>query len=64
VTDAAVLEAPAEAMRRAALDAVRQWKFKPSTLEGEPVSVRGKLTFYFVIDKDSKARVENPKQFQ
>lgn len=64
VTDAVVLEAPAPVMGEAAVAAVRQWKFKPSSLDGKPVSVRGKLTFYFVVDKDKKGRVENPKQFQ
>ena len=64
VTEAAALEAPAATLGQAVVDAVKQWKFKPSSLEGEPISVRGKLTFYFVIDKDRKGRVENPKQFQ
>lgn len=64
VTDAVVVEAPAPSMGQAAVDAVKQWKFKPSSLAGKPISVRGKLTFYFVFDKDKKGRVENPKQFQ
>lgn len=64
VTDAVVLEAPSPSLGQAVVDAARQWKFKPSSLDGKPISVRGKLTFYFVIDKDKKGRVENPKQFQ
>lgn len=64
VTDAVVLEAPSQAIGRAVVEAARQWKFKPSTLGGKPISVRGKLTFYFVIGEDGKGRVENPKQFQ
>jgi TonB family protein len=64
VTDASVLESPSPGIGQAVVEAVRQWKFKPSTLNGEPISVRGKLTFYFVIGKDGRGRVENPKQFQ
>ncbi len=64
VTETAVIEAPAPSIGQAVVDAARQWKFKPSSLDGKPISVRGKLTFYFVIDKDKKGRVENPKQFQ
>jgi TonB family protein len=52
VTAVTVIEAPAPSIEKAAIEAVRQWKFQPSkTLKGDPVSVRGKLTFYFVLDK-------------
>jgi TonB family protein len=64
VTDTAVLEAPSAGLGQAVVAAVKQWKFTPSSLNGEPISVRGKLTFYFLIDKDKKGRVENPKQFR
>jgi TonB family protein len=64
VTDASVLEAPSPGIGQAVVEAIRQWKFKPSTLDGKPISVRGKLTFYFVIGEDGRGRVENPKQFQ
>jgi TonB family protein len=64
VVDTAVLEAPSPTIGQAVIDAVKQWKFKSSSLDGKPVSVRGKLTFYFVIDKDKKGWVENPKQYQ
>ncbi|MBA3240471.1 MAG: energy transducer TonB [Acidobacteria bacterium] len=64
VTDAVVLEAASPDIGQAVIDAVKQWKFKSSSLDGKPISVRGKLTFYFVLDKDKKGRVENPKQFQ
>jgi hypothetical protein len=43
---------------------MKQWKFKPSKLEQKPVSIRGKITFYFVIDEKGKGAVQNPKQFQ
>ncbi|HKN83583.1 MAG TPA: energy transducer TonB, partial [Pyrinomonadaceae bacterium] len=64
VTEANIIEAPATIVGQSVIDAIKQWKFRPSTLNGEPISVRGKLTFYFVLDKDGKGRVENPKQFQ
>src|SRR6202040_3412128 len=64
VTEATILEAPASIIGQAVINAIKQWKFKPSTYKSEPISVRGKLTFYFVLDKDGKGRVENPKQFQ
>jgi hypothetical protein len=64
IVDTAVLEAPSPIIGQAVIDAVKQWKFKSSSLDGKPVSVRGKLTFYFVIDKDKKGWVENPKQYQ
>lgn len=65
VTEVLILEAPARAIGQAVSDAAKQWKFNPSaTADGVSVSIRGKLTFYFVIDKDGQARVENPKQFR
>jgi protein TonB len=35
------------AFARAAIDGVRQWKFKPYTLNGRPVSVQTNLTLKF-----------------
>lgn len=64
VTDAVVVEAPSPSIGQAIITAVKQWKFTPSTLKGQPISVRGKLTFYFVLDEKQNARVENPKRFQ
>jgi outer membrane biosynthesis protein TonB len=34
----------------AALDAIRQWKFKPGTLNGNPVPVYYNLTVNFRLD--------------
>lgn len=34
----------------AALEAVRQWKFKPATLEGKPITVKYTLTFRYRLD--------------
>lgn len=65
VTQVAILEAPANSISEALVKALKQWKFVPSkTKDGKLVSIRGKLTFYFRIDKDGKGRVENPKQFR
>src|SRR5687768_2306359 len=59
------LEAPSKSIGDAVVTAVKQWKFVPSKKEdGTPVSVRGKLTFYFEIDKDGNGRVQNPKQYR
>lgn len=64
VTDTTIVEAPTPSLGQAVITAMKQWKFTPSTLKGEPISVRGKLTFYFVIDENQKGHVENPKRFQ
>lgn len=59
-----VLEAPDEEIKQSTLDAVRQWEFNPAFTgdERKPVRIRGKLTFYFVIDGQG-ARVQNPRRF-
>jgi TonB family protein len=65
VVNTAVLEAPSRSIGDAIVTAVKQWKFAPSKKEdGTPVSVRGKLTFYFEIDKEGKGLVKNPKQYR
>lgn len=64
VTEVVVLTAPDSAIRKSIEDALAKWKFTPSKLGEKPVSVRGKITFYFVIDAKGKGKVENPKQFQ
>jgi len=38
-------------LNQAAVDAVKQWKFKPGTLEGKPVDVIYTLTVNFNLDK-------------
>ncbi len=60
VADVRVIEAPDESIKAAVLDAVRRWKFRPSTVNGEPIRIRSKLTFYYV-NKKGKARVKNPR---
>ena len=37
-------------LQGAAVSAARQAKFAPTTLNGEPVKIRGVLTYNFVID--------------
>jgi len=65
VVSTSVLEAPSKSIGDAVVVALKQWKFVPSKKEdGTPVSVRGKLTFYFEIDKEGNGRVQNPKQFR
>lgn len=65
VVNASVLETPSRSIGDAVVIAVKQWKFVPSKkIDGTAVSVRGKLTFYFEIDKDGKGLVQNPKQFR
>lgn len=59
-----VLEAPDSEIGEAVVAAVRKWKFKPSFIRGKPVNIRGKLTFYCVIDQKGIGRVQNPKQFR
>lgn len=65
VVNTTVLEAPSKSIGEAVVVALKQWKFVPSRKQdGTPVSIRGKLTFYFEIDKEGNGRVQNPKQFR
>jgi TonB family protein len=64
VVEVEVLEAPDAEIGEAIVNAVRHWKFKPSSIRGKPVNIRGKLTFYCVIDPKGIGRVQNPKQFR
>jgi len=38
-------------LSRAALEAVRQWKYRPYYLNGEPVDVETQITVNFVLDR-------------
>jgi TonB family protein len=65
VVSSYILEAPSKSIGDAVVSATKQWKFVPSKKQdGTPVSVRGKLTFYFEIDKEGNGRVQNPKQYR
>ncbi len=47
VTDVKVLKPLPMGLDRAAIDAVKKWKFRPATLEGRPVVVNYNLTVHF-----------------
>ncbi|HLG17705.1 MAG TPA: energy transducer TonB [Blastocatellia bacterium] len=55
-----VLQAPDEYIEAALINAISRWKFEPSMHKGRAWRVKGKLTFYFVVER-GKARVMNPK---
>ena len=38
-------------LRNAAIEAVRQWKYSPTILTGEPVPVRATITVVFALKK-------------
>lgn len=40
-------------LRQAAIDAAKQWQFKPTELSGKPVKIVGTVTFNFVLDKSA-----------
>jgi TonB family protein len=41
-------------LREAAVEAARQWRFKPTTIEGKSVKTRGTLTFNFTLAKNAE----------
>jgi TonB family protein len=59
-----ILESPDPLIKVAVAEAVQKWKFQPQTLNGEPVNIIGKLTFYYLVDGHGEGRVENPKQIK
>jgi len=64
VSKVEILEAPDSMISTSVTEAVSQWKFRSSKIkDGPSVAVKGKLTFYFVIDDHGEGRVENPKQY-
>jgi TonB family protein len=50
VTDARVLKGLPDGLDQAAIDAVRQWKFRPAMKDGKPVAVTFNLTINFRLD--------------
>lgn len=59
------VEAPDESIKKALEAAVKQWKFRPTKIkDGPAVRIRGKLTFYYVLDEKGNGRVESPKQYR
>jgi TonB family protein len=61
VSQVRVLQAPAPAVQQAVEEALKRWRFKPCSVGGSEVKVRGKLTFYYVIER-GQAMVRNPDQ--
>ena len=64
VVNVDILEAPDSEIGDAIAEAVRHWTFKPSSIRGQPVNIRGKLTFYYLIDRKGIGHVQDPKQFR
>jgi len=62
VISAKALQAPEESIEKALVEALTQWRFEPVIENGVSLSVKGKLTFYYVIEGD-KFFVKNPRQF-
>jgi|SRR5947209_6784213 len=51
VKDVTVLKPLPHGLSEAAVDAVKQWTFKPGTLDGQPVEVIFNLTVNFKLEK-------------
>lgn len=62
VLSAKALQAPDESIEKALAEALAQWRFEPVIENGVSHNVKGKLTFYYVIEGD-KFFVRNPRQF-
>lgn len=60
VSDVKVLKGD-ELLSKAAVDAVRQWQYVPTLLNGEPVSVIATVTLNFTLDSENKGRPRNPQ---
>jgi protein TonB len=52
VTAIELVQSVREDIDKAAIEAIRQWRFDPATLKGEPVEVYYNLTINFRLDKD------------
>ncbi len=61
VKDVHVLQAPDAEIKDAVASALKQWKFQPTTVGGNPVEVQGKLTFYYALDH-GKGVVRTPQE--
>lgn len=54
VAEAQILKPLPQGLDRAALDAVRQWKFQPATKDGVPIAVKYNITMRFKLDDEAK----------
>jgi TonB family protein len=52
VDDVKILKPLPEGLAEAAVDAVRQWRFEPGTIDGKPVPVAFNLTIQFRLDDE------------
>lgn len=59
VLDVKILESPHESISVSMTDALKQWKFSPFTIKGQPQRVTGKITYYFTI-QNRTGKVEAP----
>jgi TonB family protein len=62
VVSAKALEAPDESIEKELAEALMQWRFEPVIENGVSHNVKGKLTFYYVME-GGKFFVKNPRQF-
>lgn len=60
VTDATVVSGH-PLLRESAIEAAKQWEFKPTELQGKPVKVQGTLTFNFTLANKSKTEADSEK---
>lgn len=58
-----VIEAPSKSIAEAAKASILQWKFPPPRPGDTVICLRGKLTFYFVIE-NGKPYVKNPRRYE
>ena len=58
-----VIEAPSKSIAEAAKASILQWKFSPPRPRDTVICLRGKLTFYFVIE-NGKPYVKNPRRYE
>ncbi len=60
VRDPLVVSATQAGFRQAALDAVRQWQFKPAMREGKPVEVFANIAVRFRLDNEKRGEIPGP----
>jgi TonB family protein len=63
VANVKILQAPDLSIETAVTKVVRQWEFKVTIIDGSPVRIKSKLTFYYALE-NGNFRVNNPRQFK